>query len=129
MHSPTPEQQAIIDAGLNTKANLMIEALAGCAKTTSIEMLARALPQGSPILYLVFNKRNRDEAEKRLPPWVTVKTFNGLGHSAWSKGRKITLDDRKDGKIISDLSRGLRRDLTTEDWGICRDMVTEAKTL
>ena len=126
-YSPTPEQQAIIDAGLNTKANLMIEALAGCAKTTSIEMLARALPPSLPTLYLVFNKRNKEEAEKRLPGHVTVKTFNGLGHSAWSRGRKITLDDRKVGKLVTEISRSRRFDLSSDEWATVRDMVNEAQ--
>lgn len=92
--TPTDEQIAAIEAAKTSKDNLMLSALAGCAKTSTIEMIGRALP-GTPILYLVFNRRNAVEAEKRLPGHVSVRTFNGIGHRVWAAalGRKRVVVD------------------------------------
>ena len=88
--TPTDEQQAIIDAACGRSQSLMIRAYAGCAKTSTLELLARALPAALQILYIVFNVKNKKEAEARFPPNVVVKTINGLGHAAWGRalGRK-----------------------------------------
>lgn len=80
---PTPEQQLIIDAAKSTKDNLVIEALAGAAKTTTLTMIAKALPN-TPILAIAFNKRIAEEMVKRLPANATSKTLNAVGHRAWS---------------------------------------------
>ena len=66
MPPPTPEQQAIIDAACGTSDNILVNALAGAAKTTTLEMICKALPV-QPILSLAFNKRIAQEMEKRLP--------------------------------------------------------------
>lgn len=83
MHTPTPEQALIIEAAVKTKENILISALAGAAKTTTLDMICRALP-GQPILSLAFNKRIAEEMAKRLPEWVSASTINSLGHRAWS---------------------------------------------
>ena len=41
-HKPTPEQQAIIDAATNSTDNLIVMALAGAAKTSTLVMIAEA---------------------------------------------------------------------------------------
>ena len=79
---PTLEQQHIIDAA-RSPASLMVNALAGTGKTTTLTMLAAALPK-EPSLALAFNKKIKEELEKRFPPHFTVMTMNGLGHRAWS---------------------------------------------
>jgi superfamily I DNA/RNA helicase len=118
-HTPTPEQQAIIDAAKGTTDNICVNALAGAAKTTTLEMLCQAIT-GIPILSLAFNKRIADEMAKRLPSHVEVRTLNALGHRVWASAisRKLVLDANKSHKLlrmaIDELPRN-RREEAYED--------------
>lgn len=102
---PTAEQRAIVAAIRDTQDSVLIRAYAGCAKTSTVELAAReALSPAVPVLYLVFNSKNKKEAEGRMPPHVTVMTVNALGHRAWQRtvqGKRLQLDDRKLGRLVS----------------------------
>lgn len=102
--TPTPEQQAIIKFALENEANLMVEALAGAAKTTTAEMICQAITD-RPILFLAFNKRVADEAAKRLPPHVEVRTMNALGHRTWGSytSRRLVLKTDKSREALKGL--------------------------
>jgi len=80
--TPTSEQLAIITAATETNDNLLISALAGAAKSTTLELLAAEIPKVNTIC-LAFNKRIADELTKRMPPAYTVKTLNALGFAIW----------------------------------------------
>ncbi len=101
---PTEEQQAIIDLAVSTKVNILINATPGSGKTTECEMIIKALP-GIPILYLVFNKRNAEEATKRLPSNAVVKTLNSVGHSAWAQasGRRLIVESKKTFNLLKEV--------------------------
>ncbi len=107
MITPTPEQQAIVAAAKIPTNNLMIKALAGCAKTSSLVMIAEALPPQAA-LGLVFNSRNKKELEDQFPSWFTLKTLNGLGHAAWSRtiGQRLNIDTSKPGRILRNMLSG-----------------------
>ena len=100
----TDEQQAILAAASSTKDNLMISALAGCGKTTTLEAIERVLPRG-PVLYLVFNRKNADEASTRMLSTTTVRTFNSIGHRIWaqSQSRQLKVDPKKSGSILKSI--------------------------
>lgn len=93
---PTDEQAHIFEQVKGTDANIMINALAGTGKTTTLEMM-EAIEKEKPSLYLVFNKRNAEEAKKRMKSTTSVRTFNSLGHSIWASylGGKVTMPPRK----------------------------------
>ncbi len=97
----TPEQIAIIDAARSTSDNLLINALAGAAKSTTLEFICKYVT-GIPILSLAFNKRIAEELGKKLPSHVECKTFNALGHRIWGTavGKRLTLDTDKDRRIL-----------------------------
>lgn len=99
--TPTAEQLAIIDAAQNTTDNLIISAYAGAAKTSTLVLIAKALPS-VPIFCIAFNKKISEEMTKRLPTNCTAKTLNAIGHQAWSAaiGKRLTLDTDKIHKII-----------------------------
>lgn len=101
---PTPEQSAIVTASAETTDNLLISALAGAAKTSTLVLIAEALPKVE-ILCLAFNKRIAVEMQQRLPPNCTALTLNSLGHRAWSEtlGRRLRLDERKNYHILREL--------------------------
>jgi hypothetical protein len=130
MHQPTSEQQAIIDASRTRSESLMIKAYAGCAKTTTIEMCARALPI-RPSLYVVFNVKNKKEAEGRMPTHFNVKTLNGLGHEAWGRaiGKRCAVDQDKIGGILKDVIKNNREfaDITRDQFGEVLQLVRRAR--
>jgi len=74
---PTEEQQAILDA---TGRVLLINARAGTGKTTTLRMIASAHPE-EKVLYLVFNRKAREEAAGRFPGNVQVRTVHSLAFS------------------------------------------------
>lgn len=129
--TPTDEQQAIITAATSTSTSLMIQALAGCSKTTTLELVSRALPASLPILYIVFNVKNKKEAESRFPSSVVVKTINGLGHGAWGRaiGKRLTLDDRKLGKLVTAVCKERGFTATTDQWSSIRELTSKAMQL
>lgn len=101
--TPTIEQQNII-AAAKSPASIMVNALAGTGKTTTLTLLATALPS-KPSLALAFNVKIKKELEKRFPPNFTVLTMNGLGHKAWSftiRKNKMFLDEKKLGRITTE---------------------------
>ena len=99
----TPEQTAIIAVAQSTKDNLMVRALAGSGKTSTIVHIAGALPHVD-ILCLAFNKSIATEMAERLPAHCTSSTFNALGHRAWANeiDKRIFINRNKMFEILSD---------------------------
>lgn len=123
--NPTPEQSAIIEAA-RSSASLMVNALAGTGKTTTLTMLAQALPT-EPILALAFNKKIKEELEKRFPSNFTIMTMNGLGHKAWAGSlnkRKLFIDDRKLSRLTTDALRPFKD--SKDSWSAIKMLVCHA---
>lgn len=93
--TPTDEQLHILDQVKSTPDNLLINALAGTGKTSTLELIQSQV--SCQTLYLAFNRKIAQEAEKRFPPSTTVRTFNSLGHRIWAKtcSKNLTLDPKK----------------------------------
>lgn len=132
-HAPTNEQQAIVHAAKTTSANLMISALAGTGKTTTLESIERAVPRG-PILYLVFNRKNADEASRRMLSTTTTRTFNSLGHRIWasSHSRNLRVDAKKTNTILRSIIDDAPRDYRDTLWSVYHEVlhgVAMAKSL
>lgn len=117
-HAPTPEQQLIIDAAVNTSDNLIVSALAGAAKTTTLVMVAQAL-HTQQILCLAFNKKIATEMTERLPSNCQAMTLNSLGHRTWAEaiGRKVILEKDKNFKILTNLIKDLPKSEQTLAYG------------
>jgi len=124
----TPEQSEILDLALTSRRNLLVNALAGTAKTTTIERVGTACDR-TPILYLVFNKRNQDEAARRMPSHVECRTFNALGHRAWANqtGRRLTIDTKKSYTILKGLIDGLGRAEKSEAYDSFSEILAAAR--
>ena len=125
--TPTPEQSAIILAAQDRAESLMISAYAGTAKTTTLELVAQALPEGRA-LALAFNVKIKDELAKRFPANFDVLTLNGLGHRAWGKtiGKRLSVDGNKLGKIVTDAIKRAGLQASSEAWGNLRRLVSAA---
>ena len=81
---PSAHQQAIFTYIEEGAGSLMVQAAAGAGKTTTIVQAMKRI-RGSAI-YLVFAKRNQEEAEERLKgSTVKARTMNSLGNQALGK--------------------------------------------
>jgi len=79
----TDEQKAIFKFVDKRTENLLIEAYAGCGKTTTIVNALKLLPKfGSQITFLAFNKHIKEELDTKIPEHVRCYTAHGLGLSA-----------------------------------------------
>jgi len=84
---PTEEQKAILKSSGRV---IRINARAGTGKTTTLRMLSNEHAD-KKILYLVFNKKAREDAQSKFPQNVKVKTVHSL---AWGYvGREYEVGD------------------------------------
>lgn len=120
--NPTTEQTSILDACASSSDNLMINALAGTGKSATLKMIDRQ-DRIQPALYLVFNRRNADEAiaaqkAEEFRASTVIKTFNGLGHGIWAKAiaHPINLDKGKMRLLWRELIDGLSKADANDAW-------------
>ena len=130
MPTPTPHQQAIIEAiAQRSGPSVEVAAGAGCAKSSTLEMAAPGIRV--PALALAFNKKIATELKSRLPSNFSPMTLNGLGHRAWMRklgpGVKIEIDDRKVGKIASEVAKDHGVELQSDQWDGLRQMISKAQ--
>jgi superfamily I DNA/RNA helicase len=79
---PNAEQMAILQAIYERHQFIAVNALAGTGKSTTVNFAVNGGPlQGKSVQYLVFNKKNADEAKEKLPEFVKVNTAHSL---AWN---------------------------------------------
>lgn len=99
---PSPYQKAIFDFIKNETGSLIVEAVAGSGKTTTIVGALKKIPSDKRILFCAFNKSIKLELEERVPSYVQVVTLNGLGHRAWMRhvGGSINLNSNKTFDIL-----------------------------
>jgi hypothetical protein len=97
---PAKEQESIIEAARQDR-NIAINAFAGTGKTTTLSMIAQALPR-KRILYLAFNKAIAEEAKRRMPSNVDARTFHSLAFRAMRPDMK-RLEGRLHGGFVADL--------------------------
>jgi DNA helicase II / ATP-dependent DNA helicase PcrA len=127
--SPTPEQEAILTAVAKSDGpSVMVEAGAGCAKTSTLTLASEGVK--SPSLAIAFNKKIADELATKLPSNFNARTMNSLGHRAWARARnnnKMVLDNRKAGKIITEMAKYRRIHLQEDQWDYARLLFREAQ--
>ena len=118
---PSPQQEAIFADVASGEGHTIVEARAGSAKSTSIEMGLSHLPKNKSALVVAFNKPIADamrdrvkiaDAEKKIPGGVAVSTLHSYGLRQLSNAlpKRPTVD--KDGEKI----RGILVPLLTQAW-------------
>ncbi len=109
-YPPTPEQQAVIDAALDGK-DVVVRALAGTGKTSTLVALAEAMQQKDPkkqAIYVAFNKAIQLEAADRMPGNVEARTANSLAFNAvpkwmqerWKERDRAVRSDRDVARVL-----------------------------
>lgn len=80
------KQQLDIELASDSGDNIKISAYAGCSKTTILSMIGDRHPEKLG-LYVAFNKSAQVDAERRMPPNITSRTFHSLGWAAMDVSR------------------------------------------
>lgn len=100
---PSPYQQALRDTLCSSDRHLVVEAVAGSGKSTTLLWLLNTLDMGRTI-YLAFNKAIVDEFADRIPNWALCRTLNSAGASIL-RDHGVRLDP--DGRAVRDIYRAL----------------------
>lgn len=126
--TPTPEQLAIVSAARETDDNLLINALAGAAKTSTLVLIAEALPT-TQILCLAFNKKIANEMTERLPSNCTAMTLNSLGHRVWGQtlGKRLRIEPSKIYDLFSSYLSEMTPDEKSETYESLSDMMNAVR--
>lgn len=107
---PSPYQQAIFDFVANGKGSAMVTAVAGSGKTTTVKKSFAFIDPRLTTSYLVFNKRNADEAkaDPEMPKHVRVATFHSVGFSAWNyfRNKSVSVDLTGKSRALMDANFG-----------------------
>lgn len=105
-------QAAIRDALTRERVNIVVEAVAGSGKTSTLEWLFATAPRQAVrgAIFLAFNRSIANELRARLPSGVECSTLNGAGHRVVSAAStvKLEVDANKVQKIVRQMfpSRG-----------------------
>lgn len=94
------QQKAIWDAIIRGKTHIVVKALAGTGKTTTIEVAAYDVKnkrQGG----FAFNKKIEREMTARLPPETGAYTFHGFGLKTVNAAGKVEVDRYKVDNILT----------------------------
>lgn len=93
---PTDEQEQVLSRGTGG-GHLVIKALAGTGKTSTLEMLSHRMTGRG--LYLGFNRSIVQEAKQRFSGNVTCKTFHGLAYGALGHEYAGRLEGEENGQL------------------------------
>jgi len=126
----TKEQEAVVEHVCHSKNSLRVEALAGAAKTTTIEHAIKARG-GEGVLAIAFNKKIATALSERLPTQAACMTLNAMGHRAWGSytKKKLQLDTSKTYHILNEVMNHehIHEDEYLEVAANLRGLVTAAK--
>lgn len=86
------------EAERNSDKNLMVQAVAGSGKSTTLEELSKRVGDS---LLLAFNRAIAEDLKKR---GLNARTFNSLGWQLWKDNRPgVQLDAQKNRKLLEDM--------------------------
>jgi len=87
------------------RRSIVLEAVAGSGKTTTIVEAARRIPPTKRVLLIAFNKSIADELKRRVPKHIMVSTFHALGYGVWRRyaGGNVEVKDDKTFDILDEL--------------------------
>lgn len=89
---PSVYQVALRTAFIETDHHLVVKAVAGSGKTTSLCWLLSTVPSQGRVIYMAFNKSIAAELSRKLPGCVESSTLNAAGHRLCSHVLKRKLE-------------------------------------
>ncbi len=93
-------QQDILDAVTNTKNNILVEAVAGSGKTTTLQLIGEVIPRGKSVCVVCFNKAIANEFGDKFPPRFDCSTMHSLGFKILRGEGRVTSSDKKMANIL-----------------------------
>lgn len=104
MFKPSKYQEAVYNEIKNGKANILINAVAGSGKTTTILNAMDFIPPNQKVLFLAFNKTVAEELSERInSKSVEVSTFHSVCFKALILGKKRKVNGKKLDSIINQM--------------------------
>lgn len=112
---PSKFQRAIYDKVELDTCHILIDAVAGSGKSTTIVEIAKRIPSDKKVIFLAFNRDIVRELKAKLKdyPNVEVKTLHSFGlnevryrYRAFINDRDKMIDDSKVSRIIMSMSDG-----------------------
>jgi DNA helicase II / ATP-dependent DNA helicase PcrA len=81
--TPSKEQIAVFHHINNSNKNLIVSAVAGSGKTTTLLEALNRIPENKTVLFMAFNKAISEELIKKAPRRsnILIKTVHGFGYS------------------------------------------------
>jgi len=125
----SPQQAQIMQVCQQESCHLIIEALAGTGKTTTILEALKALPQNQKVAFVCFNKTIATELQGRVPKGVRAATLHSLGAQAVAahtrKSLRDLLDQDKVAKMLPPMAAPAVRSATLKLVSLCKNTLTE----
>ena len=100
----------------NGSGSIMVDAVAGSGKTTTILHGLNKIPSSSDVIFMAFNKAIASELSRKVPQNVLACTYHSAGFRAWNShtGRsRVKVDSRKVSNIIKKLAES--KDITVSE--------------
>lgn len=92
---PSSYQQAIYDT-IDDPNNIIVEAVAGSGKTTTVVDFVDYIPRNLSVVFLAFNTHIKQELESKLPNYVDVYTVHSFGNAVLKEnGFKLKVEPNK----------------------------------
>jgi superfamily I DNA/RNA helicase len=98
-------QKDIFETFQKTKENLVISAVAGSGKTTTILELLKFIPAGKKTIFLAFNKSIAEELAKKIPKGKNIEAINFHAYGA----RVITREYKGQSSIVPSKLYGIAK--------------------
>lgn len=95
-------QEAIFNAVEQSNSHLIVEAVAGSGKSTTLVEVCKRL-KGNNHLFCAFNKLIADDLSKKLPYNIQCRTLNSYGWGICLKNFKVKLDMNKTDNMMKDI--------------------------
>lgn len=92
---PSPHQLQVYNSIKNENSNLLIGAVAGSGKTTTIIKSLEYLKPELDVSFLAFNKSIVEHLKNKVRTGVNVQTLHSLGYQTLLKNGKYKLDKNK----------------------------------
>lgn len=94
---PSKYQKAVYDTLTGTDKNILLDAVAGSGKSTTIIHALNLIPEEKSILFLAFNKSIVEELKIKIgtKPNVDIRTLHSLGSSSVMKKFKTMIESSK----------------------------------
>jgi len=96
-------QRNVFEAVRDTEGSLLIEAVAGAGKTTTIVEAIKHVSSAKSVVFLAFNKNIAQELGRRISsPNARCMTLHSCGFTAWKRfvGEDVQVDSRKTFELI-----------------------------